>query len=163
MLQRQCCLFFLYRHKTPLLCYTVNIVSSSYFIIPRRCYASTSILSVFLYRHKTTPLLCYNVNILFFLFRHKTPLLCYNVNIVCSFYIVIKRRCYATTSILFVLRISSSNAVVMLQRQQCLFFLFRHQTPLLCYNVNIVCSSYFLIKRRGYATTSIVWVLPISS
>ena len=88
MLQRQYCLFFLFRHKTPLLRYNVNIV-------------------YFLYRHKT-PLSCYNVNIVCSsLFRHKTPLLCYNVNIVCSFYIVMKRRCYATTSILFVLPISS--------------------------------------------------------
>ena len=76
---------------------------------------------------------------LFFLYRHKTPLLCYNVNIVCSFYIVIKRRFYASTSILSVLPISSSNAVVMLQPQYCLFY-------------------YFLIKRRCYATTKCTYL-----
>ena len=97
---------------------------------------------------------------LFFLYRHKTPLLCYNVNIVCSSYFVIKRRCYATTSTVFVLSISSPNAVVMLQRQYCLFFLFPHKTPWLCYNVNSVGSSYFVIKRRCHATPSILFVLP---
>ena len=60
MLQRQYCLFFLYRHKTPFLCFNVNIVCSSYFVIKRRCYATTSILFVLLFLNKT-PLLCYNL------------------------------------------------------------------------------------------------------
>ena len=144
MLQRQCCLNFLYRHKMPLLCYNVNIVCSSYFVIKRHCCATTSILFIF-----------------YIVIKRR----CHATTSILSVlpYFVIKRRCCATTSILSVLSISSWNAVVMQQRQYCLYFLFRHKTPLFCYNVNIVCSFYIVIKRRCYATTSMLFVLLISS
>ena len=143
MLHRQYCRFCLYRHKTPLLCYNVNVVWTFYIVIKRHCCATTSILFIF-----------------YIVIKRR----CHATTSILSVlpYFVIKRRCCATTSILSVLSISSWNAVVMQQRQYCLYFLFRHKTPLFCYNANIVCYSYLRHKSHCYATLSIVCVLLIS-
>ena len=59
-----------------------------------------------------------------------------NVHWLCSLCVVLGRRCYAATSIAFVLNMSSQDAVF------------------LC-NVNCLCSSCVVIERRCYDATSI--------
>ena len=77
-----------------------------------------------------------------------------NVHWLCSLCVVIGRRCYAATSIAFALNMSSQNAVVMLQRPFPLLLMYRHRTPLLCCNVNCICSNMssqdavFMMQRQ---------------
>ena len=64
------------------------------------------------------------------------------------------RRNYDTASASFLLSETSQYAVTMIQRPRRFFFLIRHSTQSLWYNVRVVSSFWYLTVHRHYVTTS---------
>ena len=156
----------------------LEYICTLYVVIERSCCIATSfvcVLSVSLYnvvvmlqRHLSVYILC----------RHRTSLLCYSVICLCTFFVVIERRCYVTASFLFVLYMSLQNVVFVLngiclgsvcvvKERRCYVtasfvcvFQCRYITSLLRYSV---LSVFYLCRHTtSYVTTSFVCVLSVS-